>query len=310
MVDRTMREMKTHGGRDFPIATYDWHGPDVSGMVLECHWHDEWEFFAVYEGCTVFSVNAEKRLMKENSVVLVPGNSLHAAVPYRNGVCRYRSIVFSMPFLRGLLDDVVQTKYMEPLCANQMGDGIFLPDTPPPGAWQGDRIYPLFQKAYHTLCHPTGPYELLTKSYLYELLAYVVFSTEAIRRPKHGQGAAGAAQGVKKAIICMNENLSDPITVPQLAAMANMSTGYFGKSFRQMTSYSPIEYLVNLRLSKAACQLLHTDKQILRIALDVGFNNIGYFNRSFRKKYGCTPNQYRKWMGSQNEMSGPGHYTI
>ena len=302
MVDRTMREMKTHGDRDFPIATYDWYGPDISGMVLECHWHDEWEFFAIYEGCTVFSVNGEKKLMKENNVIFVPGNSLHTAVPYRDSKCRYRSIVFSMPFLQGLLDDVVQTKYMEPLCANQMGAGIFLPDSPPPGMWQGDRIYPLFQKTYHTLCNPTGPYELLAKSCLYELLAYVVLSTDAIRRPRRGQGAAGAAQSVKKAIIYMNENLSDPITVPQLAAMANMSTGYFGKSFRQMTSYSPIEYLVNLRLSKASCQLLHTDKQILQIALDVGFNNIGYFNRSFRKKYGCPPNRYRKCMGTQNGM--------
>ena len=43
----------------------------------------------------------------------------------------------------------------------------------------------------------------------------------------------------------------------------------------------------------AAARLIETDEQIIEIAIDTGFNNISYFNRIFKKRFGVTPKEYR-----------------
>ena len=55
-----------------------------------------------------------------------------------------------------------------------------------------------------------------------------------------------------------------------------------------------IHYLNDYRLEIAAKKLLTTSDNILNIAVSTGFENLSYFNRSFKKKYGITPGQYRK----------------
>jgi AraC-like DNA-binding protein len=54
------------------------------------------------------------------------------------------------------------------------------------------------------------------------------------------------------------------------------------------------EYLNNLRLEKAAEKLRMNSAAITDVAMTCGFNNVTYFNRLFRKKYGMSPGQYKK----------------
>ena len=55
-----------------------------------------------------------------------------------------------------------------------------------------------------------------------------------------------------------------------------------------------IEYMNQYRLEMASRQLAGTELPITSIALESGFNNISYFNRVFKKKFGVTPKEYRK----------------
>ena len=295
MVDQTKREIQDHGSRDFPAAAYDWYGPNVSGKVLEKHWHEGWEFLCIYEGTALFYVGREKLLLKKSDVLLIPGNSIHMAEEYNRQTCRYRSIVFSVSMLKGLLDDLVQTKYIEPFCLNLSRRSIvFSGEDAVPEGWYGEKINALFEKAFFVLNKKTGAYEILSKAYLYELIAYTALYTGLSPNQHNGQGSTPKLGGIKEAMLFMTENMQSQITLPQLAKTARISTGHFGKLFRQATSYSPIEYLMNLRLTRAANLLVSSDDQILNIALDVGFNNLGHFIRSFEKKFGCSPRQYRK----------------
>ena len=54
------------------------------------------------------------------------------------------------------------------------------------------------------------------------------------------------------------------------------------------------QYLNDYRLQIAAQLLKETEDNILEIASATGFENLSYINRSFKKKYGLTPGQYRK----------------
>jgi AraC-like DNA-binding protein len=57
---------------------------------------------------------------------------------------------------------------------------------------------------------------------------------------------------------------------------------------------TPIDYLNDYRIMKASYQLQNTDRKIIDIALEVGFNNLSYFINRFKKTMGVTPARYRK----------------
>ena len=55
-----------------------------------------------------------------------------------------------------------------------------------------------------------------------------------------------------------------------------------------------INYLKDYRLTMAARLLQSSDSSVLNIAAEVGFDNLSYFNRAFKEKFGVTPLKYRK----------------
>jgi len=294
MVDKNMHEMRIHGDKGFPVGVYEWYGPDgtTNGLVLECHWHEGWEFFEVVKGCAQFSVNGRKRLIRENDILLIPGSSLHMAECENEQMCSYRSVVFAMPMLFGNIDDVVQKKYITPMFDNHINADVLISNSDA----YSSRVQACIQKIFDAMYERPMAYEMLTKAYIYESLACAFPLMDFSEEADAGQRCLASTEYVKQAILYMLENYQQPITITQLAELVNMSVGYFGKLFREMTSYSPIDYLKNLRLSKAADQLIATNEKVLNIALDTGFNNIGYFIRAFSQKYGVTPYQYRKEM--------------
>ena len=66
------------------------------------------------------------------------------------------------------------------------------------------------------------------------------------------------------------------------------------KFFKQSMGMGFIAYLNDFRLEIAARMLLSADANILEIASVCGFENLSYFNRSFKKKYGVAPGRFRK----------------
>ena len=92
----------------------------------------------------------------------------------------------------------------------------------------------------------------------------------------------------------MESQYSENWTVARLSRIAAMAPSTFLGVFKEAMGTSPIEYLLNLRMSKAAGLLLKSRKSISEIALDCGFNDSNYFSRQFRNYYNCSPREYRK----------------
>ena len=92
----------------------------------------------------------------------------------------------------------------------------------------------------------------------------------------------------------MENNYRENWTVARLAKIAAMAPSTFLPVFREATGSSPIDYLLNLRLTKAAEMLLKDDCAISEVAANCGFRDSNYFSRQFRKFYNCSPRDYRK----------------
>mgnify|MGYP003307334106 CR=1 FL=1 len=84
------------------------------------------------------------------------------------------------------------------------------------------------------------------------------------------------------------------IKVADVAELIDFSESHFMRYFKEMMNTSFIDYLRDYRLTMATRLLLSSDSSILTISEEVGFDNLSYFNRAFKKQYGMTPSQYRK----------------
>ena len=91
----------------------------------------------------------------------------------------------------------------------------------------------------------------------------------------------------------LRENYSEPITVPEAAAMVGLSEFRFMKFFKKATGMTFVSYLTQLRLSQAHRSLIETDHSIAEIAASVGFSDQSYFDRRFRMVYKQTPRAVR-----------------
>ncbi|WP_182300389.1 response regulator transcription factor [Cohnella cholangitidis] len=98
---------------------------------------------------------------------------------------------------------------------------------------------------------------------------------------------------VNKVIAYINDNFHKEISVKSMAAMISMDENYFSSLFKAKTKESLITYVHHLRINKAMFYLTKTDLTINQISDNVGFNNINYFNRIFKRITGATPSQYR-----------------
>lgn len=67
-----------------------------------------------------------------------------------------------------------------------------------------------------------------------------------------------------------------------LSLELNYSPQYLTRKFKEQTGFSPIEYVIKLRIEKAQFLLLTTDATLQEIALNVGYSDLFYFNRIFK----------------------------
>jgi len=100
---------------------------------------------------------------------------------------------------------------------------------------------------------------------------------------------------ISTAIDYMEKNYTEPATISLLAKKAYMSESHFRCGFKKITGLSPIDFLIRLRIEKAAEMITnHINFNVTEIAIRNGFENSAYFSRQFKKITGVAPITYLK----------------
>ena len=86
----------------------------------------------------------------------------------------------------------------------------------------------------------------------------------------------------------------DAVSVCDLGGLFLFSEYIFLRFFKKHMNMTCVEYLNNLRLEKAVELLEDENASILDVSLSVGFRNLSYFHRAFKKKYHMTPGEFLK----------------
>lgn len=133
-------------------------------------------------------------------------------------------------------------------------------------------------------------YQLSIKAHLFQILYTLVSNCGQNKIKPINQKSL---KKIKTILSYIANNFQENIAIEDIANYCFYSKSYFMKFFKETMGVSFIQYLNDYRLEIAAELLTTTTDNILDIAFATGFNNISYFNRCFKKKYGVSPRKYR-----------------
>jgi YesN/AraC family two-component response regulator len=93
----------------------------------------------------------------------------------------------------------------------------------------------------------------------------------------------------------IQQNYSDPsLCIDSIASKIGLSADYLSRIYRQETGTSILERIISVRMDRARAMLSTTSETIQIIASSVGYINLSYFYKLFKKENGVTPAEYRK----------------
>ena len=91
----------------------------------------------------------------------------------------------------------------------------------------------------------------------------------------------------------MDRAFAEPLCIPLLARIAEVSGHHFIRTFCATYGETPHRYLQRRRIERAMFLLRATDRSVTDVCLDVGFSSLGTFSRTFRKIVGKSPTEFR-----------------
>lgn len=98
---------------------------------------------------------------------------------------------------------------------------------------------------------------------------------------------------IQKTILFMKNNLENKISLTDIARAAGYSNTHLNALFTQRTSFSPMEYFIQLKMQRACSYLQFSDLKIKEIAFRLQYYDQFHFSKAFHKEMGITPKEYR-----------------
>jgi transcriptional regulator GlxA family with amidase domain len=104
----------------------------------------------------------------------------------------------------------------------------------------------------------------------------------------------GTDRRIRRALLVMEQNLSSPLSVREIARRVNYSDRQLERAFRRVFSVTPSNAYRLMRLRFGCWLLRQTGSSIRQISFDCGFSDASHFGRYFRAEFGQTPNEFRR----------------
>ncbi len=280
------QEKIKHGNPLFPYITYLCSIP-LDFPYVPVHWHDEIEIIYIKKGKGIITADLKEYPVSAGTLALILPGQLHSIAQLENESMEYENIIFHPNILLSKKTDSCNTDYIEPLLhGNVAVPMLYRPEDP----YYKEIAACIDANDEISKTNPPG-YQLFIKSQLY-LLFFLLFNKCSLKEiPKKDYKSL---EKMKLILKYVENNYMNKITIEDMATEVGLSQSHFMKYFKQTMGSSFIDYLNEYRLTMASRLLLSSESSILDIAAEVGFDNLSYFNRIFKKRFELTPSAYRK----------------
>ena len=144
---------------------------------------------------------------------------------------------------------------------------------------------------YHTEC---APLDVLQAEATARLLAVHVLRRYADRPLADRPAGRLAPRALRRTLDAIEDRLSEPLTLDDLAREAALSPYHFARAFKASVGASPLRYVAERRVGRAKELLATRRYRVSEVAALVGFSDASHFSRVFRRHVGLTPSAYRR----------------
>ncbi len=285
ITDDTLRETTQHGSNNFPLAYYLEDIWQADFHCIDWHWHYELEFLSVMEGSQSCLIGTEQIELSKGYGMFINSGVLHRFEARASVVVP--NIVFS-PLLLSPKESLLYEKYIQPVLLYAPACQIFNPQID----WQNQIL--LLLKEIYALQEAPVKQELQTVQLLLQLWSILYEHMDLSSETLAPQRLDSNQARLQIMMQYIHDHYQEEVTLAEIADSASVSKSSALHVFQSCIQISPVAYLIQYRLMRAAELLYTTTKPVSTIAVETGFSNAGYFCRKFKARYHISPNEYRK----------------
>lgn len=245
-------------------------------ILKQNHNHNGYELIFVLNGNLSIIINNQKYDVGKNTLLLISPLQAHQITYVSNDYLRSYVVINSL-----LLDKILFPKLLTLLKSNFNDSKICILDEEKQSLFKND-----FDTIYleHTLKNE------MSENYISNILTNMF-----IRLYRDLNVSTNFYNETATSIQTYIDNNYKTLTsINELCRVFNMSAGHLSRFFKKNLGYTPIEYLVNVRLYNASILLTNTKENIMTISNIIGYTDYNNFIRSFKKKYSLSPLEFRK----------------
>lgn len=279
------KEEAKHGEAFFPVKKYI---TDLARetLVVTTHWHEEAEFTLITKGSCLYQIELEDYEVKEGDILFISPLVLHSSSCREAEEMTSETYVFHLNFLGGNSTDICSTRYLAPMMNQEISMPCLITSRHP--AYESLRK--IFYQIHALYDGDANGYELAMKAlFLQALFVLLQYSKKA-----ETSDSATLSDKLKNVLDYIENHFSEAISVSELARLCYFSEYHFMRFFKKHMNMTCVEYINNLRLEKSVELFEQGNTSILDVSLSVGFHNLSYFHRAFKKKYHMTPLSFIK----------------
>lgn len=279
------KEDTKHGETFFPVQKY------LTRLIPEypvvtTHWHNEAELTLITNGSGLYQIDLVDYEVKKGDILFIPPLLLHSVSLKNDKELLSETFVFHMNFLGGNSTDICSTRYLTSITNQE----ISLPYLIAPEHPAYVSLQKLFNQITSLYDETIIGYELALKA----LFLQAVFLLLQYSEKKSVSETGTSSDKLKQVLDYIELHYEESISVSELARLCYFSDSHFMRFFKKHMNMTCVEYVNNLRLEKAVELFEQGNSSILDVSLSVGFHNLSYFHRAFKKKYNMTPLSFMK----------------
>lgn len=256
---------------------YMWHPPHYPSILS--HWHERLEFIYVLEGSLDTTCGNMAATLHVGDLLVVNPNQLHAAVSGKDGV-KYYALCIENTALTALSGGQGIEQYILPILQRKCCFQTYI---------HSEEINGILKDIFTEFESKEQGYELMLQGNVARLLALLY--------RKHintDSNISVVSSHFEEVLAYIGEHFTEDIKMENVAEHFSFNKSHFCRKFKSQTGISFVRYVTRLRLDLSEFLLLTSDLPITQIALKCGFNDLNYFSRKFRERYGMSCSDYRR----------------
>lgn len=284
-VDKYNREQIRHGTAAFPYACYH---DDLAREAVPWHWHDELEMAIVTEGSIRVAFGGERHALDAGDGFFVNAGVLHSCDARTPERCRLHSMCFH-PRLIGGVESAFYQRYVLPVTGNRGFAGMCLRRRI---GWQAEAL-DAAERAWRACAGETGRYEIEVRYALTGAMAEIAERAAGVQTAASPRSLRDGER-IKIMLQFIMDHFGEEIDVAAIAGSAAISESECLRCFRATIGTTPIRYLREYRIERAAGLLAAGEGPVAEVASRCGFPDASYFAKTFREMKGATPKEYQR----------------